>query len=193
MSVCDNLARLMYQYQDSPLLRQMVLALSAEHCELSLEMDVLETRLDIALSVGVQLDLIGIIVGQARPISVQIDENDVFAFDLGTGKGWSGRTRADVGGRFIGINGLAVAAMFDDDYRTLLRARIFTNTAEGTVDDIGLFLAFVLGPGPHQVRTSLGVVDITVGRQISGDEEDIIRLLAPVAAGILLRDVLRPT
>lgn len=192
MSICDNTARLMYQYADSPVLGSLIRALSAENCTISGDNLALMTRLDIDASVGVQLDLIGEIIGEPRPLNIQIDENDAFAFDGGTGKGWSGQTRADIGGRFVGINGLIVGRMIDADYRTLLRARIFANAATGTVDDIGRFLRFVLGAGAYQVYNYVGFVDVQVPRTLSSTEADVVKILIPLAAGIALRTIIQP-
>lgn len=201
MSICDNTAKLMYQYADSPQLRNLILTLLSENCEISANNLALMTRLDIDASEGVQLDYIGEIIGQPRPLNIQIDENDAFAFrgslagvepDPGTGKGWSGRTRQDVGGRFVGINGLIIGKMIDADYRTLLRARIFSNGASGTVDDIGRFLVFTLGAGAYLVHNYVGYVDIEVDRALSSTEEDVIQLLIPLAAGVRLNDIIQP-
>lgn len=201
MSICDNTNRLMYQYADSPNLLALVRALYAENCNISADSDALMTRLDIELSEGVQLDRIGEIIGQVRPLNIQIDENDAFAFrgslagvepDPGLGKGWSGRTRPDIGGRFVGINGLIIGRMIDADYRTLLRARIFSNVATGTVDDIGKFLQFTLGPGTYLVHNFVGYVDVEIDRALSSTEEDVITILIPLAAGVRLNDIIQP-
>lgn len=203
---CDNTHRLLYQYQNSPLLRGLMLALTLEYCNLEVVQAELETRLDIDLSSGVQLDLIGEIVGQPRPVSVSINPDEVFGFDpLATGAGgfpsgqtpdfgWSGVTRPDRGGVWTGIDGLFVAKMFDADYRTLLRARIFSNGADGTVDSIVGFLNFAVGvTGNNVVNTTVGQVDLTVARRLSSVEQQIILALAPVAAGIRVNSIIQPT
>lgn len=201
MSICDNTSRLMYQYADSPNFVALVRTLYAENCNISADGDALMTRLDIDLSEGIQLDRIGEIIGQVRPLNIQIDENDAFAFrgspsgvepDPGTGKGWSGQTRPDIGGRFVGINGLIIGKMIDADYRTLLRARIFSNVATGTVDDIGQFLQFTLGAGTYLVHNYVGYVDVEIDRALSSTEEDIITILIPLAAGVRLNDIIQP-
>ena len=79
--ICDNTHRLLYQYQSSPKLRMLALNLTSEYCTLEEVLLDLETRLDIDKSSGVQLDLIGEIVGQPRPTSVSINPDEVFGFD----------------------------------------------------------------------------------------------------------------
>lgn len=200
---CDNTHRLMYQYQSSPKLRALILALTREYCDLQVVIGQLETRLDIGLSSGVQLDLIGEIVGQERPISVSIDPDEVFGFDpIEVGDpgfpsgcppdfGWSGVSRPDRGGVWTSVSGLFVARMSDSDYRTLLRARIFSNSADGTVESIVKFLDFATGvDGNNIINSTIGQVDLIVGRYISSVEETIIKSLAPVAAGIRVNSVI---
>lgn len=202
---CDNTHRLLYQYQNSPKLRSLMLALTLEYCDLEVVMEQLQTRLDIDQSHGIQLDLIGEIVGQPRPVSISIDPDEVFGFDpiatAGGGFpsgavpdfGWSASDRADRGGVWTGVDGLFVASMFDSDYRTLLRARIFSNGADGTVDSIVRFLNFALGgSGNGIVNDTVGQVDLVVNRTLSSVELQIILSLVPVAAGIRVNSVVEP-
>ncbi len=204
MSFCDTTGRLMYQYASSERLKSLVRALTAEHCALWALMDNLETRLDIDRSVGVQLDLIGEIVGVPRPLNIQIDPDEAFGFDelalsdedFPTGVppdyGWSGATRSDRGGRFVGVDGLLIGRMSDVDYRTLIRARIFANSATGTTEDILLFLDFVLGARGSTLSISTGTVNIATARTISSTERDIIEALIPLAAGVRLGTITQP-
>ena len=202
---CDNTYRLLYQYQDSPILRAMLLALTTEYCRLEEVLAQLETRLDIQLSSGIQLDLIGEIVGQPRPLSIEIDPDEVFGFDplaVSNGGfpsgddpdfGWSGVTRPDRGGVWTGVNGLFVGRMLDADYRTLLRARIFSNGADATVDSIVAFLNAAIGPGGNNVvNSTVGRIDLVVWRHLSSVEQTIILSLVPVAAGVRVNSIIQP-
>lgn len=200
---CDNTALLMYQYQNSPRLRSLMLALTREYCNLQVAMEELKTRLDIQASVGIQLDYIGEIIGQERPTSVSINPDDVFGFDpiaktapgFPSGYppdfGWSGASRPDRGGVWTSVSGLFTSKMNDTDYRTLLRARIFSNSADGTVDSIASFLNFALNTGGNNVVNNIiGRVDLVVSRYLSSVEEGIIRTLAPVAAGVRVNNII---
>lgn len=199
---CDNTHRLMYQYQSSPRMRSLILAITREYCSLEEAMLALETRLDIDLSSGVQLDLIGEIVGQPRPTSVSIDPDLVFGFDpletddpsFPTGYppdyGWSGVSRPDRGGVWTSVSGLFTAKMSDADYRTLLRARIFANVSDSTVNSLARFLDFALGVGSNNIDNShVGRVDFIVGRYVTSVEAQILRDLAPVAAGVRVNEI----
>jgi hypothetical protein len=188
------------------MMRGLMLAMTAEYCNLEIALQQLETRLDIDLSQGVQLDLIGEIVGQPRPMSIQINPDEVFGFDPivkdGGGWpsgyppdfGWSGVTRPDRGGVWTGVDGLFVGRMIDADYRTLLRARIFANQADGTVDSIAEFLNYALHTADSRVgNTVVGQVDLVISRNISSVEETIILSIVPVAAGIRVNSIIQPT
>lgn len=188
---CDNTHKLLYQYQDSPNLISAMLAFTAEYCSLSDAQDQLETRLDIGLSEGIQLDWIGVIVGQPRPLTIQLDDEDAFAFDGGEGLGWSSLENPQDGGRFVGLDGLFVGKMPDPDYRTLLRARIYSNRAEATVDSILGFLNFIFGPG-NAIDNGVGYIDITLARGATSIELDIMNRLIPIAAGVRVRNVTQP-
>lgn len=200
---CDNTHRLMYQYQSSPNLRALILSITREYCNLEETMAALETRLDIDLSVGKQLDLIGEIVGQPRPTSVSINPDEVFGFDpIEVGDpgfpsgwppdfGWSGVERPDKGGVWTSVSGLFTSKMNDSDYRTLLRARIFANVADSTVNSLVEFLNFALGStGNNVINNTVGQVDFVVGRYLTSVEVQILKDLAPVAAGIRINSVI---
>ena len=200
---CDNTARLMYQYQDSPRMRDLMLTLTNEYCALGQVQVDMMTRLDVDTSVGMQLDLIGVIVGAPRPLTEQLGDEESFVFDdpegegpwAGAGLGWSGVGRGDIGGRFVGTGGLLVGAMSDIDYRTLIRARIFSNRSKGTVDEINEFLQYVLGPGGHYVEvssTQAPWISIHVDHNLTSTETAILELLTPVAAGAEFRAIIEP-
>jgi hypothetical protein len=202
---CDNTHRLLYQYAASPQLKKLVLALTLQYCDLQVVLSDLETRLDIDVSVGIQLDLIGEIVGQPRPLSIEIDPDEVFGFDPEAEDdpdfpslpnpdfGWSGDGRPDRGGVWTSVDGLFVGRMVDADYRTLLRARIFSNGADGTVDSIAAFLNFAIGgTGNNVVNNIVGQISLQVSRHLSSVEETILLSLVPVAAGVRVHEIIQP-
>lgn len=185
--VSESLSLLLYQYQHSARLIALLRSLLAEYEVLDATAEDLRTRLDIDLSRGVQLDGIGEIVGRPRPNTEQIDPDDVFAFDGGLdGKGFSGEGRPDIGGRFQGRGGLIIGPMPDDNYRILIRATIFGNYADSTVDDLAEYVRFVIGDYPSIVPY-VGYVDVTFPRPLSLVELSIIDQAFPIAAGIRIR------
>lgn len=185
-SLLNSLNLLLYQYRDSPNLKELITELLREYEVLGMALESLRTRLDIDLSVGAQLDGIGEIVGQPRPLTEEIDPDDVFAFDGGTGLGFSGIGRDDIGGRFQGVDGLVIGSMPDSDYRLLLKATIFSNYADSTIDAVAQYITFVLG-NPPQIETGIGFIDITYPFALSSAQRRIILDQIPVAAGIRVR------
>jgi hypothetical protein len=193
---------LLYQYSSSPKLRDLVLAITAEYCTLQEVLLQLQTRLDIDQSRGQQLDLIGEIVGQPRPKILTTIGGQIFGFDpivvAGVGFpsgdspdfGWSGAGRPDKGGRFSGEDGAVFeGTMTDSDYRTLLRARIYSNKADVTIDSIGEFLTVALRSPGHSVHNNtpaVGSVELVTSHPISSVQEQILTALAPVAAGVAI-------
>jgi hypothetical protein len=181
-----GLERLVYQYQHSPNVKALVAVLLAEYGTIAGVLAELRARLDIDASQGVQLDGIGDIVGRPRPQTVQIAPEEAFAFDgPDPGGGFSGIGRPDIGGQFVGINGLIVGAMPDEQYRVLIRAAIFANYTKSTLDNIAAYGRFVLGAEINVVE-GIGWVDLSVGSPLAKWETDIIRATAPIAGGVRL-------
>lgn len=183
-------SRIAYQYQGATRFKAFVRALVGEYDTLYETLLALETRLDIDLSVGAQLDGIGEIVGQPRPntigsVFLEFPADEAFAFAGGVGRGFSGIDRPDIGGRFVGLDG-AGGRMVDEDYRTLLRAKIFANYAGSDVDSLGTYSLFVFGTRATIIR-GIGYVDITIQKPLAGWERRLVELTFPVAAGIRLR------
>lgn len=186
LTVSGQLAKVIYQYRHSPNVLGLIRALLTGYAEAYSEGDALYTRTDIAESVGAQLDGIGEIVGRPRPLTEQIAEADAFAFAGGTGKGFSGIGRPDIGGRLVGVDGLIIGAMGDVDYRTLLRATIHANYADSTIDNIGEYVRFIIG-SEASITQGVGFIDVTFPRPLGPTELRIIDAAIPVAAGIRVR------
>jgi hypothetical protein len=190
MSLADKaVGRLAYQYQTAERFRAYVRALIDEYDSIYAALLSLETRLDIDASEGVQLDLIGEMVGQPRPegigsVFLEFPPEEAFSFAGGVGLGFSGVGRPDVGGRFVGL--AAAGRMIDDDYRVLLRAAIFRNYSDCTVESMGQYSLFVFGTRAT-IISGVGYVDITIQKPLRGWERRLVEETFPVAAGIRLR------
>jgi len=188
MSYSPRLDRLLYQYRHSPNIQALLRALLAEYQVFGEVSDDLRSRLDIALSEGVQLDGIGEIVDRPRPRTVQIAAEDAFALSGGPGSGLSSLAEPTQGGRFVGIDGLLVGDMPDEEYRTLLRATIFANYARSTIDNLAQYGDFVIGEEVNVVA-AVGWADLSSPRPLQSWEIKIIRQTFPVAAGVRLGDI----
>lgn len=190
MSLADNaVSRLAYQYRDAIKFKAYVRALIEQYDDIYDALVALESRLSIDDSEGVQLDLIGEIVGQPRPNSIgsvylEFPAEESFSFAGGAGQGFSGIGRPDIGGRFVGLS--SAVSMIDEDYRVLLRAAIFRNYADCTIESMGQYALFVFGV-PVTVINNVGSVDITIQKPLKGWERTLVEQTFPVAAGIRLR------
>ena len=181
-----SIDRLIWQYRDKPNVRALIASVLHEFDNISEALDDLRTRLDIDASVGMQLDGIGEIIGQPRPTTTQIADVDVFAFDgPNEAKGMSGVGRQDEGGRFIGLGGLIIGAMPDDEYRMLLRATIISNDGLSDVDHI-LRYCLNITSAFGSVSESVGYISVTLPRPVSAPEAALIRNTMPIAAGVRL-------
>lgn len=179
----EGLARLIWEYQDSPNVRALIASILSQFDDIGEALEQLRTRLDIDVSVGAQLDGIGEIVGQPRPSNTPVIPDDVFAFDGPTvGLGFSGLLQPTTGGQFIGVSGSFLGPMIDADYRTVLRAAIAANIGLSTSDHIAQYCQIVLGA--VAITSGIGVVNISISRPITDFERDLIERTAPVAAGI---------
>lgn len=87
------------------------------------------TALDLDNATGAQLDILGEWIGRSRSINAPIEDyfftfdKASLGFDLGT---WKGRYEPDTG----------VIRVDDEDYRTMLRAKIGANKWDGTADTL---------------------------------------------------------
>ena len=178
---------LIQQYREVPGIRALVNALSVGLRDLDEVYHDLLLRRWIDTAEGETLDIIGRIVGIDRPFA-EIDPDEVFTFDnpSGTGLGFSGVDRPDVGGIFIGLGFFGADLIDDIRFRVLIRAQIIRNTTRATIDDIVEYTQFLFG-GNATVIESVGFVDVTIDRPLTRFEARILDETIPVAAGIGLR------
>jgi len=183
--------RLINQYAASPSVIAMIKALVDEgRSSIRATLSDLRLRLSIADMEGVNLDRIGAIVGQSRPFD-NPDESQLFAFDGGTGQGFSGIDRDDVGGLFTGLDPLAGARVVDARYRRIIRARILINNGGATISEMLFFVAFAFDTWAT-VSSHIGSVGLTVGRRLGQQDIALLLDLFPIAAGVRLDYIASP-
>jgi hypothetical protein len=238
--------RVLEQYRASPRLLALLRALiDGPSAEVRAALVQLLGRLDIDAMEGVQLDLIGRIVGRPRPdvfdpILVQdsgffefrdtSDPNDPdFGFDSLVGVGANvftligldgggdpepsvlaqgfGATGQAVGGLFVSTEGIVIPEpvtrrfegapfrgvdparqMSDPDYRELLRAAIFLNNANATVEELEFYGGFVLGVTVTIVNR-FTAIDLEIAKRLTIQERSIIDNTLLPAAGIRIETV----
>jgi hypothetical protein len=173
--------RLMLQYKGAVSLMALFYALiDNPYTSTVFALNQLYTRLDIDLSGGRQLDLIGTIVDQSRPSSfvdnplIQAnvftwDSADPFKFwDAGLWKGEDPRQ-----------------PMADVDYRLLLKGVIFGNNNLPTIHNIERFGMFISNV-PFLVREYVGSIDVISPYELNPVAVDIYKRIVNVAQGVRL-------
>lgn len=177
--------RLMNQYQDSPRLSALLESLIDEpSAEIRAAFESLYTRLSIDESRGVQLDRIGYIVGQARPGSLTASPFEFIDADPNDpDKGFGSTGAPGSGGAFAGVN--QTFQMTDADYRILLRAAIYRNSAGATIPDLERYAQLVVD-ADVVIVPSVGRIDVGFTRTLSTQERQIIEETMRPAAGIAL-------
>jgi hypothetical protein len=173
--------RLMLQYKGTVSLLALFYALIDNPCvSIVFALNQLYTRLDIDLSGGRQLDLLGTIIDQARPESfvddplVQAnlftwDSSDPFKFwDAGLWKGDDIRQ-----------------PMSDVDYRLLLKGVIFNQNNPPTIHNIEQFGVFISGI-PFLVSDFVGRVEVVAPYELNPIAISIGKQVVNIAQGVKL-------
>jgi hypothetical protein len=180
----DHLAvgrsRVATQYTESQKFLAFIRALLASSVELEDVLQKVAEQVDIELAEGVNLDVIGEIVGISRiiPASVQLAffgfQDNVAALNFGE-EGALG-----VGARFFdeGEPYLATSVLNDPEFRLLIRAKIVKNHALGTNEDVIAGMAYLFGGGMAiQVAVEdIGgmAIQVAVGRTLTYLEKVLI-------------------
>lgn len=192
----DHLAvgrsRVAAQYTESQKFLAYIRALLASSAELEAVLQKVAEQVDIDLAEGVNLDVIGEIVGISRiiPASVQLAffgfQDNAAALNFGE-EGSQG-----IGARFYdeGEPYLATSVLNDPEFRLLIRAKIVKNHAFGTNEDVIAGLAYLFGGGMAiQVAVEdIGgmAIQVAVGRPLTYLEKVLITNLdvLPRPAGV---------
>lgn len=185
-------SRVATQYTESQKFLAYIRALLASSAELEAILQKTAEQVDIDLAEGVNLDVIGEIVGISRiiPASVQLAffgfQDNAAALNFGE-EGSQG-----IGARFYdeGEPYLATSVLNDPEFRLLIRAKIVKNHAMGTNEDVIAGLAYLFGGGMAiQVAVEdIGgmAIQVAVGRPLTYLEKVLITNLdvLPRPAGV---------
>lgn len=182
-------SRLATQYRDSVKLIGYIKALLHEADTLEqVFKDLIEKRW-IDTSKGVNLDILGSIVGQTREfIDAEIFEYFGFA-DNPIAQSFGTVDDPGVGGRFIEIGELTtgIRLLSDDEYRTFIKARIVRNSTSSTPEEIISQLRYLFNsPLVLIVEGLQASYEISIGRILTLNEKSIISQtnIVPKTAGV---------
>ncbi len=144
---------------------------------------------DIDLMTGVNLDVIGLIVGASRTVPSSLPVK-FFGFETQPGSDIFG----DDGNAFIGSrfrddseSAFSTSVLFDPEFRFLIKAAIARNYCKGTGNDVLNALSIILDTD-HVYVEDLGSMSfgVGIGRILSFQEEQLIKSLdiLPRPAGV---------
>jgi len=125
-SLENYLARITSEHSPQPKFMGVVAAVLQPLVDLANAQSALPDDFDLDLAIGAQLDIVGVWVGQSRNLPLPILgvyfslDDPLVGFDLGV---WKGPFDPSSG----------VTSLPDEQYRTLLRAKIALNSWDGTI------------------------------------------------------------
>lgn len=192
MSKIDHLqlaeSRLATQFKESARLIAYLKALLVEANNLEqVFCDLLEKRW-IDTAEGVNLDIIGAIVGQSRSIvGAELFGYFGFAINLESGPFGSVSDPSE-GDRFRGVSEPTTGnrILSDSEYRLWIRARIIKNTSSSTPEDIIGQIKFIFGAEVVLFQDGDTEYSVSVGKLLSGDEKSVLLNsdIIPKTAGV---------
>lgn len=187
-----GLGRVAAQYKNSTKFLAYLAALLDQADEIDAVLRKVEQQMDIDLAEGVNLDVIGEIVGvgsrilpDAIPLQIRF-----FGFDGQANSGTFGEDGAlGIGARFRDEQEpyAATSVLADLDFRTLIRARISKNHSHGTNEDMLASLVYIFNSTHVVVDDPGGMsINVAIGKQLTWQEKYIVKLLniLPRACGV---------
>lgn len=149
--------------------------------------DLLEKRW-IDTAEGVQLDILGAIVGQSREF-IDAEIFDYFGFaDNSQAQSFGSVEDISLGGRFIFINEstTGIRQLTDEEYRLFIRARISRNTTSSTPEDIIAQIRYIFNSPLVLFVDGDTFYEVSIGRKLTLNEKSILvdTDIIPKTAGV---------
>lgn len=192
--VALGLTRVLKQYQNSPKFLAFITALLAMNNTVEALLQSLYELPSIDVMTGVNLDVIGRIVGISRdvPNGIQLVFFGFYGYADQTVFGELGQT--GIGSRMYerGEPATATSILGDIEYRLLLKAKIVKNSSKATAPEIEDLLAYLFGVDVVNVDDYGGmVIGLAIGRQLTLIEQAILTQvdLLPRPACVLIASV----
>lgn len=170
-------SRVATQYTASEKFLAYIRALLDSSAKLEAVLQKVAEQADIDIAEGVNLDVIGEIVGISRIIPASIAVK-FFGFEGQPGGDVFGEEGAlGIGSRFREEleSETATSVLADPEYRVLIRAKIVKNHAHGTCEDILLGLAYLFNAQLTVVEDLGGMaIGVAIGRQLTFQEKALV-------------------
>lgn len=173
-------SRVATQYTEAQKFLAYIRALLASSAEMETVLQKVAEQSDIDLAEGVNLDVIGEVVGISRilPNSIAVK---FFGFEGQPGGDVFGEEGAlGIGSRFREElePETATSVLADPEYRLLLRAKIVKNHAQGTNEDILQGLAYLFNTPATVIEDIGGMrIGVAIGRQLTFQEKAMVTTL----------------
>lgn len=184
-----GVSRVATQYTLSPKFLAFVEKLLGQAEELESLLDIIAQQSDIDIAKGVNLDVIGDIVGIGRIIDSSLPL-EFFGFQDGVPPAFIFGEDGNVAiGRRFREEGEAAAdssILNDIEYRMLIRAKIIKNHAKGTGEDLIAGLQFLFNTDVIVVDDNLDMsIDVAIGRDLTFLEKALFDLdILPRPVGV---------
>lgn len=182
------ISRLATQFRESTNLISYIRALLVEADNLEqVFCDLLEKRW-IDTAEGVQLDILGSIVGQTREF-IDAEIFDYFGFfDNSQAQSFGTVGDPSVGGRFRSVDEVTtgIRQLSDDEYRLFIRARIARNSTSSTPEDIIAQIRYIFGSPLVLFVDGDTKYEVSIGKRLTLNEKSILldTDIIPKTAGI---------
>jgi hypothetical protein len=182
-------SRVATQYTESPKFLAYLEGLLGYATTLEAVLDTISKQSDIDVAEGVNLDVLGDIVGISRiiPFSIPLQ---FFGFtdSVPVGMPYGEDGHIEIGSRFREEGELATASsvLNDIEYRPLIRAKIIKNHSHGTGEDLIAGLKFIFDTDLIIIDDNMNMtIDIAIGRNLTFLEKALFDLdILPRPAGV---------
>jgi len=185
------ISRLSTQFKESTNLINYIKSLLVESNTLEqVFCDIIEKRW-IDTAEGVQLDILGSIVGQSREF-IDAEVFQYFGFAVNPqSQSFGSLSDPAIGGRFRFAKEPVVGLrqLIDDEFRKFIRARIVRNSTQSTPEQIISQIAFVLEVDQILIMEGNTRYDISISKRLSLNEKSILTDtdIIPKTAGVLAK------
>jgi hypothetical protein len=178
------------EHNKQPNFMSWVVALTAAVGDINAAAQAVNGMYNLNTATGIQLDIVGQWVGQARVIPNVIQPGFFGFSDTPGALGFGEHGNNSIGGRWFEYGALTTAntTLSDPDYRTIIRARIVRNQSNGTVAAIENALAYIFNAQAFVTDSGNYTLNITVLTPITPVDQALLTTLdlLPRPAGMAI-------
>jgi hypothetical protein len=164
------------QFKDKPVWDKYLQLMSYELEEIQANVEKLLQARDIDVAVGVQLDVLGRIVGIPRTLK-SFELYEYFGFDGAVAAETFGSLSNEDGGFFRSLNSAVGGdyVLTDNSYRFFIKAQIIKNAAKSTPEEVVKFMSFLFGDNT-KIYYKGGDAKMTIffGKELNSFEKNLL-------------------